>query len=327
MTIPRRGLLALAPLLAAPSLVRAQGAAAWPERPVRFVVPFPGGSTPDLTGRAVAAHFQTAFGHPCVVDNRPGAGGNIGTDAIAKATDGHTIGLSINGPLSTAPALFPNLPYDPRRDLISVSLLVRGAQLLVVHPDLPPRDLQGFVAYAKANPGKIAFGSVGPGSGGHLGMLDLAARAGGLDLLHVPYRGFPEATVDLVAGRIQAMMVTAAAVLPQVRDGKARALAVTSAGRFPLAPDVPTLAEQGMRGAESYGWQILVVPSSTPAERVARLAAEAKRALSEGEARRRLEGAGFEVVAGTPEEAAAFLAEETERWGGMIRRLGIRADA
>jgi tripartite-type tricarboxylate transporter receptor subunit TctC len=321
----RRGLLAVMPVAALmPSLARAQSG--WPERPLRFVVPFPGGSSPDLTGRVVSEHLSRAFAQPVVVDNRAGAGGNIGTEAIAKATDGHVIGLSINGPLSTAPALYPNLPYDPLKDLVAVSLLVRGPQFLVVNNDLPVTDLAGFLAHVRANPGKMAFGSVGSGSGGHLGMLDLLARAGGLEMLHVAYRGFPAATLDLVAGRIQAMMVTTAAVLPQVQANQIRAIAVTSASRFAPTPQVPTLAEQGVANAESYGWQIMVVPSSTPADRVARLAAETQRGLRDPAARQRLEGAGFEVMATTPAEAAAFLAEETDRWGGMIRRLNIRLD-
>ncbi|MBR0671235.1 Bug family tripartite tricarboxylate transporter substrate binding protein [Neoroseomonas soli] len=325
MTLTRRGLAALPVLALAAGPARAQ--AAWPDRPVRFVVPFPGGSSPDLTGRVVAEHLGKVLGQPVVVDNRAGAGGNIGTDFIAKATDGHVIGLSINGPLSTAPALYPNLPYDPVKDLIAVSLLVRGPQFLVVNKDLPITDLAGFLAEVRANPGKLAFGSVGSGSGGHLGMLDLLARSGGgLEMLHVAYRGFPAATLDLVAGRIQAMMVTTAAVLPQVQAGQIRAIAVTSADRFAPTPQVPTLAEQGLPNAESYGWQIMVVPASTPAERVARLAAEVQRGLREPAARQRLEGAGFEVMATTPAEAAAFLAQETERWGGMIRRLNIRPE-
>jgi tripartite-type tricarboxylate transporter receptor subunit TctC len=323
MPIPRRALLAVAPaLLAAPALAQAP----WPERPLRLVVPFPGGSTPDIAGRAVAAHYGQVLGQSCVVENRAGAGGNIGTETVAKAADGHTIGVSINGPLTTAPALYPNLAYDPARDVAPISLLMRGAQLLVVRSGLPFTGLGDFLAAVKAEPGKYSFGSVGSGSGGHLAMMDLLARAGG-EMLHVPYRGFPPAVVDLVARRIDAMVIIAAGILPQLREGQARALAVTAEARIPQAPEVPTLAEAGIAGAASYAWIGLIGPASTPAERVARLAAEAQRALAVPEARRALETAGFEVVASSPEELRAFMAAEAERWGGLIRRLGIRAEA
>lgn len=316
-------LAALAGAAGLPRVTRAQ--AGWPDRPVRVIVPFPPGSTPDIAARAVAAHFQNVFGQPFVAENRAGAGGNIGTDAVAKATDGHTIGVSINAPLTTAPSLNPNLPYDPRRDLAPVSLLMRGAQLLLVHPDVPARDLASFIAHARENPGRMSFGSVGAGSGGHLAMSDIMARAG-IELVHVPYRGFPEATLDLIAGRIQAMVVIAAGVLPQVREGRVRALAVTAAARIPQAPDIPTLAEAGMPNATSYAWIGLIAPAATPADRVARLASEAQRGLTDPQTRTRMEAAGFEVVASSPADFAAFMAEESERWGGMIRRLGIRVD-
>ena len=324
MTATRRTLLATLPALAAaPGALHAQ--AAWPERPVRVIVPFPPGSTPDIAARAVAAQFQTVFGQPFVPENRSGAGGNLGTDLVAKATDGHTIGVSINGPLTTAPALNANLPYNPQRDLAPVSLLMRGAQLLLVHPDVPARTLAEFIAHARANPGRMSFGSVGAGSGGHLAMSDIMARAG-IELVHVPYRGFPEATLDLVAGRIQAMVVIAAGVLPQVREGRVRALAVTAEARIPQAPDVPTLAEAGMPNAASYAWIGLIAPASMPADRVARLSTEARRGLTDPQTKARMEAVGFEVVASSPAEFAAFMAAESERWGGMIRRLGIRVD-
>lgn len=328
--LKRRALLALPALAAMPTALHAQGGNQgsgenWPDRPVRVIVPFPAGSTPDIAGRAVATHFAQVFGQPFVVENRTGAGGNIGTDAVAKATDGHTIGVSINGPLTTAQALYPNLPYDPQKDLAPVSLLMRGAQLLVVHPSVPARDLKEFIAYVKANPGKLSFGSVGSGSGSHLAMADLMARTG-LDMLHVPYRGFPPAVIDLVAGRIQAMFVISAGILPQMQEGKARALAVTADHRIPQAPEVPTLAEAGIPDAASYAWIGLIAPASTPAPRVARLAAEARKGLDDPQTRTALERAGFEVVASTPAEFARFIAEETQRWGGLIQRLGIKLE-
>jgi len=319
----RRSLAALGAALAVPSLAQAQPA--WPDRPVRFIVPFPAGSTPDIVARAVAAHFTTVFGQPFVVDNRSGAGGNIGTDAIAKATDGHVIGISINSPLAVAPALYPNLPYDPRRDLVPISVLVRSPQLLVVNPKVPATDLAGFATYAKANPGKMTYASVGLGSGSHLAMEDFMARTG-ISMEHAAYRGFAPALLDLVAGRIEAMFAAAGAVLEQVRADHARALAVTSDARIPTAPEVPTLAEVGLPGAASYGWVALVAPSATPEDRIARLATEAQTALADARTKATLEATGFEIVASTPAEAATFIATEADRWGGLVQRLGIRLD-
>ncbi|MBC9209205.1 tripartite tricarboxylate transporter substrate binding protein [Roseomonas aerophila] len=336
--LPRRTLLALTAALPGAALLPgalARPAAAqtaahpaahpWPDRPVRLVVPYPAGSTPDIVARTVAQHFSTVFAQPFVADNRAGAGGNLGTDAVAKATDGLTIGVSINGPLSTAPSLYPNLPYNPAKDLAPVSLLVRAGQVLVVHPSVPARTLAEFVAYAKANPNALTYGSVGPGSGGHLAMEDLKARAG-IQAEHVPYRGFPQATLDLVAGRINAMIITVAGILPQVREGQAIALAVTAEGRLPQLPEVPTLEESGMPGATSYAWIGLIAPAATPADRVQALAREAQAALAAPQAKLAMATAGFEVVTNTPEEFASFIATETARWGGLIQRLGIRAE-
>jgi tripartite-type tricarboxylate transporter receptor subunit TctC len=330
----RRQLLALAAALAAPAAAGAQTAGAqapqapgaWPERPVRVIVPFPPGSTPDVAARAVAGHFARVFGQPFVVENRAGAGGTIGTDAIAKAADGHTIGVSINAPVATAKALYPRLPYDPARDLAPVSLLVRAPQLLVVPAASEARDAAGFVALAKARPGALSYGSTGTGSASHLAMEALQGQHG-LTLTHVPYRGFPQASLDLLAGRIDVMFAIAAAVLGQVREGRMRALGVTAAERFVRAPEIPTLAEGGLPGLESYAWIGLIAPSSTPAPLVDRLSAEARRALAEEGTRTALERAGFEVMATTPAAFRDFIAAETREWGGLIERLGIRAEA
>jgi tripartite-type tricarboxylate transporter receptor subunit TctC len=324
--LPRRTLLALG--AAWPGAALAQGAdsaARWPDRPVRIVVPYPAGSTPDIVARTVAQHLSVAFGQPFVADNRAGAGGNLGTDAVAKATDGLTIGVSINGPLSTAPALYPNLPYNPVRDLAPVSLLVRAGQVLVVHPSLPVRTVAEFIAYAKANPNALTYGSVGPGSGGHLAMEDLKAR-GGFQAEHVPYRGFPQATLDLVAGRINAMILTAAGILPQVRERQVNALAVTAEARLPQLAEVPTLEESGFSGAASYAWVGMIAPAGTPQARVEALAREAHVALTTGQAKQTMATLGFEVVTSSPADFTAFIASETMRWGGLIERLGIRAE-
>lgn len=322
MTLHRRTLLASALLpLAAPALAQP----AWPTRPVRLIVPFPAGSTPDILARALTPHYAQVFGQPFVVDNRTGAGGNLGTDMVAKATDGHTIGLTINGPLATAKALYPNLPYDPAKDLAPISWLARAGQVLVVRPGLPAPDFAGFVAYAKANPGKMTYGSVGAGSGSHLAMEDIKARTG-IALEHAPYRGFPQAVLDLVAGRIDAMILTVAGILPQLREGQVRALAVTAEARLPQLPEVPTLVESGLPGAVSYAWNALVGSASMPPDVIGRLARESRAALETPEARQATGTAGFEIVASGPEALATWVAEETARWGGMIERLGIKAD-
>lgn len=321
MSLSRRAALATSLV---PAFARAQ--ATWPERPVRIIVPFPGGSTPDTAARVLVPHFTEVFGQPFVVENRVGAGGNIGTEAVARSNDGHTLGVSINGPLATAPALFPGLGYDPVRDIAAISLLVRTGQVLAVHPSVPAQNFAEFVAHARANPGRLAFGSVGAGSGGHLAMVDLMARTG-IEMVHVPYRGFPQAVVDLVAGRIQAIVIIVSGILPQLREGLARPLAVTAEARVPQLPDVPTLIESGLAGAESYAWIGLIGPSSLPPERVNRLSAEARRALGAPAARGRMETAGFQVTAGTAPEFRAFIAEEAERWGGLIRRQAIQPES
>lgn len=317
----RRAVLhGFAAMMVAPAA--ASAGESWPTGTLRMVVPFPAGSTPDLVGRMVAEHFRTAFGKPCVTDNRPGAGGTIGTDIVAKATDGHTLGVTINGPITTAEALYPKLPYDPARDLALISLLVQAPQLLVVEPSLPVSDLETFIAHAGRAPVSLAYGSVGPGSASHLAMEELKARAG-IQLVHVPYKGFPEAVIDLIGGRIQAMFMTAGGILPQIEAGKVRALAVTSAARIERAPHVPTVAEAGLPEAVGYAWIGLIAPAAMPSAQVDLLAREARGALTQPARRATLERAGFAVVTSRPEEFRRFAAEETRRWGGLVQRLGI----
>lgn len=288
-----------------------------------MIVPFPPGSTPDVSARAAAAHFTTAFGQPFVAENRPGAGGTIGVDAVAKATDGHTIGVTISSGLTTARALYPALPYDPVRDLAPVSMLVRAAQLLVVRGDLPARDVAGFVELARRGP--LTYGSTGNGTASHLAMEGLKARVGG-NLTHVTYRGFPQLAPDLMAGRVDASFAIAAAFLPLLREGKLRALGVTADRRIPGAPEVPTMAEAGQPGLESFAWIGLVAPAAMPEATRAALEREAARGMAVPETRAALERAGFEVVGGTAAEFRDWAARETREWGDLITRLGIQAD-
>lgn len=325
MPITRRGLAAATTALAAwPAATRAQGA--WPDRPVRVIVAFPGGSTPDMAARAVTPHLAQVFGQPFVVDNRAGGGGNIGTEAIARGTDGHTFGVTIGGPGSTAKVLNPALTYDPATDLAPVSLLARLAFVLAVHPSVPARTVAELIAHAKANPGALNYGSTGPGTLSHLATEDMSAREG-FRGEHVSYRGVAPAILDLVAGRLQMMFAPYAQVAGQVADGRLRALAVSGPARMPQLPEVPTLREAGVNMDPVVAWIGMFGPAATPADRAARIAAECRVALNQPEQRRVLEAAGFEPVGSTPAEFAALQRAEIERWGGLIRRLNIRPES
>jgi len=231
-------------------LLVALAAPAWsqtyPSKPVRVIVTFPPGSTPDIVGRALASRLQEAMGQPFVVENRAGAGGNIGADAVAKAApDGYTLLVSTNGVFAINKALYKTMPFDPDKDLAPLSLLATAPQMLVVQPSLGLKDFKGFVEYAKRNPGKLSYGSVGGGSASHLTM-ELLKSDAGVDLVHVPYKGFPPAVTDMLAGNIHAMFAIVPGVLPHVKAGKMTALAVTALKRSQLAPDVPSVAELGL---------------------------------------------------------------------------------
>jgi tripartite-type tricarboxylate transporter receptor subunit TctC len=325
MTSTRRAALAL---LAAPSLapLRAQAQPAWPDRLVRIIVGFPGGSTPDIAARAVAAHLQTVLGQPVVVDNRAGGGGVIGVEAALRANDGHTLAVTIAGPGSIAKILNPGLSYDPQTDLAPISLLARMPFVLSVHPSLPVRSVAELIAHARANPGRLNYGSVGAGSNGHLLVAEFAARHG-LDMTHVPYRSVPQSVTDLVAGRIELMAVAAGAVIGQARGGQVRAIGVSGDRRMAQLPDVALLSEQGEPGPGILGWIGLFAPVGTAPERIARLAAEAGRALSNAETGRALEAAGFEPLGTPPAALAQLIRDEVAQWGPVIRRLNIRPES
>jgi tripartite-type tricarboxylate transporter receptor subunit TctC len=325
MTPTRRGLIAGATGLALlPAAARAQ--AAWPERPVRVIVAFPGGSTPDMAARAVTGHLAQTLGQPFVVDNRAGGGGAIGTEAIARANDGHTVGVTIGGPGSTAKVLNPALGYDPAVDLAPISLLARLPFVLVVHPSVPARTLKELMDHARANPGKLNYGSTGPGTLSHLATEDLAA-AERFEAVHVSYRGVAQAVLDVVAGRLQMFFAPLAGVAGQVRDGGLRAIAVTGPTRIAQLPDVPTMREAGATGEPVVAWIGMFGPAGMPADRIARLSAECRVALANPEQRRVLEAAGFEPVGSSPADFAALQKAEIERWGALIRRLGIRPES
>lgn len=310
-------------LFALPALAMAQ---AYPNKPVKVVIPYPAGSTPDIVGRTVSDRLQKALGQPFVVENRTGAGGNIGTEVVAKAApDGHTLLVAINGPVAVNKHLYKNLPFDPDKDLQPISLLASAPQMLVTTPAVPGNSFKAFLDYARRNPGKLSYGSVGAGSASHLTM-ELLKSTAGVFIVHIPYRGFPPAVTDMLAGNIDTMFAIIPAVLPHVRAGKMKALAVTALKRNALAPDVPSVAELGYPQLESLAWIGLLAPAGTPKEIIDRLSAETIEGMQTAETRASLGKQGFDVVANTPAEFARWIRLESEKWAKVIKASGATAD-
>ena len=298
----------------------------YPSKPVRLIVPFPPASTPDIVGRTLGSTLQEALGQPFVVENRTGAGGNIGTEAVAKApADGYTLLIGINGPIATNKYLYKSLPYDAEKDLAPISLLASAPQMLVVVPELKLESFRAFIEYARANPGRISYASVGSGSASHLTMELLKAEAQ-IYAVHIPYRGFPPAVTDMLAGNIHAMFAIIPGVLPHVKAGKMKALAVTSLKRSALAPDVPSVAELGLPQLESLAWIGLLAPAGTPSEVLGKLSAETMRGMRSTETRELLGRQGFDVVAGSPADFQRWIRAESEKWARVIRASGATAD-
>jgi len=298
----------------------------YPTKPVRVIIPYPPGSTPDIVGRTLSAKLQESLGQPFVVDNRTGAGGNIGAEVVAKApADGHTLLIGINGPAAINKFLYKNLAYDSDRDLLPVSLLASSPQMLVVTPAVGAGNFREFVEHARANPGRLSYGSVGSGSASHLTM-ELLKSDARLFIVHIPYRGFPPAVTDMLAGNIDTMFAIIPAVLPQVRAGKMKALAVTGLKRSALAPEVPSVAELGYPQLESLAWIGLLAPAGTPQDVVVRLNAEAVRSMRTTEVRESLGKQGFDVVASSPGEFAGWIRTEQNKWSRVIKASGATTD-
>ncbi len=301
-------------------------AQSYPMRSVRLIVPTPPGSTPDIVARTLATKLQGGFGQPVVVENRAGAGGNIAADAVAKAApDGYTLFVGINGPVATNKYLYASLPYDPVKDFAPISLLASAPQMLVVAPGLRVDTFKSFIEYARANPGRISYASVGSGSASHLTMELLKSEAK-IFTVHIPYRGFPPAVTDMLAGNIQAMFAIIPGVLPQVKAGTMKALAVTALKRSALAPDVPSVAELGYLQLESLAWIGLLAPAGTPSEVLTRLGPETVRSMTAPDVRDLLGKQGFDVVASSPAEFQRWIADESAKWARVIRASGATAD-
>jgi tripartite-type tricarboxylate transporter receptor subunit TctC len=308
--------------LAAPLTVLPQN---YPVKPVRVVVPYPAGSTPDIIGRALAERLQVSLRQPFVVENRSGAGGNIGVEAVAKAGDPHVLLIGGNGPVAINKHLYKGLTYDPDKDLVPISLLAPAPQMLVVRTDLPVADFTGFVEHARKNPGRLSYASVGGGSASHLTM-ELLKHDAGLFLVHIPYRGFPPAVTDMLAGNGDAMFAIIPAVLPHVRAGKMKGLAVTGLKRSATAPDIPSVGELGFPQLESLAWNGLLAPAGTPPAVISRLSAETVGAMRHPQTREALGRLGFDIVASSPEEFARWIRAESEKWARVIRASGASAD-
>ena len=318
----RRTVLLGAGLALAAGGVPAQ--APWPQRPIKFVVPFAAGGTTTILARLLADRLAQGLGQPVVVDNRPGAGGNVGMDAVAKSEpDGYTllmgpIGLAIN------PALYAKMAFDPLKDLVPIGLYAGVPNLLVVHPGVPAQNLAELIAHAKAHPGKLHYASNGNGTSSHLAAEMLKAAAG-VDIVHVPYRGGAPAMQDLIGGQVAMLFDQMPAVLPQVQGGRVRALGVSSAKRSAAAPQVPAIAET-LPGFDMTVWFGVLAPRSTPAEIVARVNAEMQRVLHDAAFQQQLAGMGVATMGGSAEAFTAYLRSETERWAKVVRDSGARID-
>ena len=301
-------------------------APAYPTKPIRLVVPFPAGGATDILAREVAKHLTDAWGQSVVVDNRPGAGGNIGSELVAKAApDGYTLEMGTVGTHAINASLYSKMPYDHVRDFVPVILVAGVPNVLEVNPALPVNSVQELIAYAKANPGKLNFASSGSGTSIHLSG-ELFKVMAGVQMTHVPYKGSAPALQDLLGGQVQLMFDNLPPSLPQIKAGKLRALAVTSAGRAPALPDTPTVAEAGLPGFEASSWFGVLAPAGTPPEIVNKLNAEIAKWLASPGAKEKLANVGANIAGGTPEDFARHIQAETAKWAKVVKESGAKVD-
>jgi tripartite-type tricarboxylate transporter receptor subunit TctC len=298
----------------------------YPSKPIRIIVQFTPGTSTDIIGRLVGQKLTEAWGQPVVVENRPGAGAIIGTEAAAKApADGYTLVMAVSSAFGINPGLVPNLPYDVMRDFSLITNVVLTPQTLLVPAASPVKSVKELVALAKSSPGALNYGSLGSGSTSHLTM-ELFRSTTGIQLTHVPYKGSPPAYTDLFSGNLQLMFDAVPAVIPHAKSGKLRALAVGSASRSPFLPDVPTVAESGYPGFEAVGWIGLAAPAKTPEAVLNKINAEVVRILGTPDMKERLSGLGVTPVGDSREQFTAFVRNEIAKWGKLIRDNGIKAD-
>jgi tripartite-type tricarboxylate transporter receptor subunit TctC len=304
----------------------APDAANWPDRPIRLIVPFPAGSSTDTVARILGHKLGARLGQQVVVENRVGASGNLGADAVAKAApDGYTVGIATASTHTVAPNLNPNLPYDPIKDFRPVSLIGAAPYVLVVFPGLPARNLAELIALAKQKPGTLNYGSAGPASLAHLASA-LFANMAGVEITHVPYKSSSQSMTDMITGRLEMQFATIAPSLANIRSGQLRALAVSGAKRVTALPDVPTVAEQGISGYEAALWISFVMPAATPPAIAARLNREVTEVLTSADGRDALVAQGVEPEPGPPEALTARIRSDTEKWRKVIDQAGIKPE-
>jgi tripartite-type tricarboxylate transporter receptor subunit TctC len=295
----------------------------YPSKPIRLIVPFAAGGGNDNIARLLGKRLAESLGQPLVIDNRAGAGGALGAELAAKAApDGYTLFLGGVGSHAVNPNLRKNLPYDPIRDFAPVALLASAPLVLVVHPSVPAHTLAEFIALARAHPGALNYASNGNGTSSHLAAVMFEAAAG-VKMVHVPYKGLAPALTDLLSGQVQLMFSSVVAILPHIKSGRLRGLAVTGSARLPLLPELPTVAESGFPGYEASSWYGILAPAHTPEPIVAKLNAEMARALAQPEMRATLLAEGAEPIGGTPQQFGAYIRSEKERMGKLIREAGI----
>jgi tripartite-type tricarboxylate transporter receptor subunit TctC len=319
----RRTLLLAAALAALPMAAFAQG---YPSKPIRFVVPYPPGGPLDTIARLLGQKVSEGVKQPVIVENKPGAGGNIGADFVAKSlADGHTILMGAVATHAINPTLYAKIPYDPVRDFAPITQVASTPNVLVVNTSLPVSSVAELITHAKANPGKLNFGSGSTGSAGHLAG-ELFNSLAGVQMAHIPYKGAAPAMQDLIGGQIHLMFDNLASSLTQVRAGRVKALAVTTAKRSSLAPELPTIAESGLAGFDISTWFGIFAPAGTPREAIARLHAEFTRALAAPDVREKMLNMGAEPVGNTPAEFATFIRAEVEKYARVIKASGARVD-
>ena len=301
----------------------------WPSKPIRFIVAAPGGSSLDAIARPLADKIKDSLGQAIVVENRPAAGGTQATDAVAKsAPDGGTMLLSFNGPLAFAPYLYSKLPYDPQKDLAPVALTTVQPNMLAVSTDLPVNSVKELAAYLKARPGKLNYASVGNGSSSHLTMEYFKSLTNTF-AVHIPFNGGPPAVLSVASGDTQILFTVPTVIIPQIKSGKLKALAVTGKTRYALTPELPTVAESGVKELASFeasAWNGILVAAGTSRDIVTRLNAEINKAFADPALRQRLQSAGLEPAGGTPEAFAKLMADEAVKWAPIIKRTGAKLD-